>query len=136
MCLLLISPVYFERSVEFIPEYLQLDTQQKLRNAIKKGLSSRHKKPGYVYALDVSGKLVLKIGFSENVKERHKQWQTKHPLSIKDVRGWWPKTIIEVKDDDKTLIQTLIDSNDQGAFVTHVAYLHPDFPKVLYSDLK
>ncbi|KAG2041396.1 hypothetical protein BDR03DRAFT_979376 [Suillus americanus] len=139
---------------EFIPQYLQPGTQQKLRNAIKKGLSSKDKKPGYPLQRPGSQrKLVLKIGFSENVRRRHEEWQKNHP-SIKDVRGWWPKTMIEAKDDDETLIQTLIKSNDQGTFglmaaklerlvhielgdlVTHLAYLHPNFPEVHFSDFK
>ncbi|KAG2114799.1 uncharacterized protein F5147DRAFT_822334 [Suillus discolor] len=123
-----------------------------------RNLSERSKIPGYVYALNVfdpenEGKLSLKIGYSKDVKKRHAEWKNKCRSSIKDVRGWWPQTIIEAKDDDELAIQKLIRDNRQGDkgpmaehlerlvhielkdLATHAAYLHPDFPDVHFSDI-
>ncbi|KAG1736794.1 hypothetical protein EDB19DRAFT_1720374 [Suillus lakei] len=63
---------------------------------------------------DHEGKLLLKVGVSEDVKKRHAEWKSQCKSYIKDVRGWWPQTIIEAKDDDETLIQTLIENDQQG----------------------
>ncbi|KAG2157614.1 uncharacterized protein EDB93DRAFT_1304018 [Suillus bovinus] len=143
---------------DYIPEYLQRDSQQKLRNAITGNISERLKIPGYVYALNVfdpenEEKLSLKIGYSKDVKKRHAQWKNKCRSSIKDVRGWWPQTIVEAKDDDEMEIRKLIQDNRQGHkgpmaeqlerlvhieledLVTHTPYLHPNFPDVHYSDI-
>ncbi|KAG2124536.1 hypothetical protein BD769DRAFT_875854 [Suillus cothurnatus] len=148
----------FVRFCDYIPEYLQPDTQQQLRKAITREISERFRIPGYVYALNVfdpeiEGKLSLKIGYSNDVKKRHTEWKDKCRSSIKDVRGWWPRTIIEAKDDDEMLIQELIGNNRQGDkgpmaeqlerlvhielkdLATHAPYLHPNFPDVHFSDI-
>lgn len=148
----------FVRFCDYIPEYLQPDTRQRLRNAITRDISERFRIPGYVYALNVfdpeiEGKLSLKIGYSNDVKKRHAEWRNKCRSSIRDVRGWWPGTIIEAKDDDKMSIQELIGNNRQGAkgpmaehlerlvhielndLATHAPYLHPNFPDVHFSDI-
>ncbi|KAG1790892.1 uncharacterized protein HD556DRAFT_1241402, partial [Suillus plorans] len=142
----------------YIPEYLQLDTQRNLRKTMTRDLSERSKIPGYVYALNVfdpenEEKLSLKIGYSKDVKKRYAEWKNKCRSSIKDVRGWWPQTIIEAKDDDELAIQKLIRNNRQGDkgpmaeqlerlvhielkdLATHAAYLHPNFPDVHCSDI-
>ncbi|KAG2041389.1 hypothetical protein BDR03DRAFT_1007224 [Suillus americanus] len=156
--LLLISLDLFERSIDYIPGYLQPDTQQQLRNAITGEISERVRIRGYVYALNVfdpenEGKLSLKIGYSNDVKKRHAEWKNKCRSSIKNVCGWWPQTIIEVKDDDEVLIQELIGNNRQGDkgpmaehlerlvhielndLATHAPYLRPSFPDVHFSDV-
>ncbi|KAG1736796.1 hypothetical protein EDB19DRAFT_1637427, partial [Suillus lakei] len=76
---------------------------------------------------------------------RHTEWKNKCCSAIKDVRGWWPQTIIEARNDDDMLIQKLIGANRQGAkgpmaehlerlvhielkdLATHAPYLHPWF---------
>ncbi|KAG1882867.1 hypothetical protein F4604DRAFT_309799 [Suillus subluteus] len=148
----------FVHFCDYIPEYLQPDTQKRLRNAITREISERFRIPGYVYALNVfdpeiEGKLSLKIGYSNDVKKRHAEWKNKCRSSIKDVRGWWPGTIIEAKDDNEMSIQELIGNNRQGAkgpmaehlerlvhielndLATHAPYLHPNFPDVHFSDV-
>ncbi|KAG2351439.1 hypothetical protein BDR07DRAFT_1444292, partial [Suillus spraguei] len=63
---------------------------------------------------------------------------------MKDIRGWWPQTISEAKDDDEI-------NNQQGAkgpmaaylerlvhielkdLATHAPYLHPNCPNVCFS---
>ncbi|KAG2048780.1 hypothetical protein BDR06DRAFT_749473 [Suillus hirtellus] len=149
----------FVRFCDYIPEYLQEDTRRELRKAITRNLSERSKTPGYVYALNVfdpenEEKLSLKIGYSKDVKKRHAEWKNKCRSSIKDVRGWWPLTIIEAQDDDELAIQKLIRNNRQGDkgpmaeqlerlvhielkdLATHAAYLHPNFPDVHFSDIQ
>ncbi|KAG2120024.1 hypothetical protein DEU56DRAFT_904790 [Suillus clintonianus] len=150
-----------EKSVLFcdhIPKYLQEETQRELRTAITRNLTKTVREPGHVYALNVSdlgieGKLSLKVGYSCDVKKRHASWQLQCPSVIKDVRGWWPETIIEKKDDDDISIQKLIGNNQQGDkgpmakqlerlvhielgdLATHAPYLHPNFPDVQFSDI-
>ncbi|KAG2348419.1 hypothetical protein BDR05DRAFT_874473, partial [Suillus weaverae] len=100
---------------------------------------------------EIEGKLSLKIGYSNNVKKRHAEWKNNCRSSIKDVRGWWPQTIIEAKDDDEMLIRKRIEGNDQGNkgpmaeqlerlvhielkdLATHAPYLHPEFPDIHFS---
>ncbi|KIK37396.1 hypothetical protein CY34DRAFT_15741 [Suillus luteus UH-Slu-Lm8-n1] len=143
---------------DYIPEYLQPDTQRKLRKAITGNISEKLRIPGYVYALNVcdpeiEGKLSLKIGFSKDVKKRHAEWKKKCHSSIRDIRGWWPLTIIEDKDDDEISIQKFIGDDHQGIkgpmaeqlerlvhielkdLATHAPYLHPNFPDVHFSDI-
>lgn len=143
---------------DYIPEYLQPDTQRKLRKAITGNISEKLRIPGYVYALNVcdpetEGKLSLKIGFSKDVKKRHAEWKKTCHSSIRDIRGWWPLTIIEDKDDDEISIQKLIGDDHQGIkgpmaeqlerlvhielkdLATHAPYLHPNFPDVHFSDI-
>lgn len=119
-----------------------------------RNVSEKSRTPGYVYALNVfdpEGKLSLKIGYSKDVKKRHAEWKNKCRSSIKDIRGWWPQTISEAKDDDEMLIQKLVRNNQQGAkgpmaaylerlvhielkdLATHAPYLHPNFPNVHFS---
>ncbi|KAG0705290.1 hypothetical protein DFH29DRAFT_907133 [Suillus ampliporus] len=143
----------YVRFCDYIPEYLQPDTQRKLRVAITKKISETDRKPGYVYALNVDdpenkGKLSLKIGYSNNVKKRYAEWKSQCRY-MKDIRGWWPETIIKVEDDVEVLIQKLIvGHNTQGNvgpmaaqlerlvhielkdLVAYAPYLDPNFPDV------
>ncbi|KAG1748922.1 uncharacterized protein EDB91DRAFT_1047546, partial [Suillus paluster] len=145
---------------DYIPGYLQPDTQKKLRNTIKKGLGERDRKSGYVYALNVfdpenEGKLSLKIGYTVRaVKKRHADWKAQCRSYIKGVRGWWPETIKEREDDDEVSIQKLLENNMEGVvgpivvqlerlvhielqdLATHAPYLRPDFPDVRLSDVQ
>ena len=95
----------------------------------------------------------MKIGFSKDVKKRHAEWKKTCHSSIRDIRGWWPLTIIEDKDDDEISIQKLIGDDHQGIkgpmaeqlerlvhielkdLATHAPYLHPNFPDVHFSDI-
>jgi hypothetical protein len=45
----------FDYLIDYIPAYLQGDTQRKLRAAITRNFSERDKIPGYIYALNVTG---------------------------------------------------------------------------------
>jgi len=150
---------YFVHFCDYIPQYLQYDTQKKLRDAIGKVLEAKNKMPGYVYALKVTdpeneGKLAFKVGYSGNVKNRYTRW--KHDCSyITGIRGWWPGSIdaLDLDDNDESLIEKLITSNQQGAagpmagqlerlvhieladLATHAPYLHPGFPDITYQDV-
>ncbi|OJA10426.1 hypothetical protein AZE42_10076 [Rhizopogon vesiculosus] len=143
---------------DYIPQYLQADTQQKLRDAIsKKDLNVKDIMPGYVYALKVTdpeheGKLAFKVGYSGNVRNRYNEWKDDCSY-ITGFRGWWPGSIDPLADHDESLIEELIASNQQGNagpmagqlerlvhieladLATYAPYLHPGFPDITYRDV-
>ncbi|OAX40339.1 hypothetical protein K503DRAFT_623933 [Rhizopogon vinicolor AM-OR11-026] len=141
----------------YIPQYLQQDTQRKLRDAIEKGLTEKDTMPGYVYALNVTdpeheGKLAFKVGYSKNVTDRYSRWKNICKY-ITGIRGWWPRSINAPNDYDESLVEKLITSNQQGDagpmagqlerlvhieltdLATHAPYLHPSFPNITYRDV-
>ncbi|KAJ8592616.1 hypothetical protein M405DRAFT_732918 [Rhizopogon salebrosus TDB-379] len=147
-----------DRFVEFsnyIPQYLQRDTQLALRVEMEKAASPADV-PGYIYTYEIRDPkrpsvIQLKIGRTVNLVKRLDQWDKQCGSKMQIVRGWWPD-IMDDSDDDGTngsLLKGSIKAGEPGPLchrverlvhieladlVVHTPYLDPGFPKVDNSD--
>lgn len=144
-----------DRFVEFgnyIPQYLQRDTQLALRVEMEKAASPADV-PGYIYTYEIRDKkqpsvIQLKVGRAVNLVKRLDQWDKQCGSKMQIPRGWWPHS-----DDNGTsgsLLKGSIKAGEPGPLchrverlvhieladlVVYTPYLDPKFPKVDNSDL-
>jgi hypothetical protein len=86
---------------DWIPDYLQPDTQVALRVEMEKPRSQADV-PGYIYTFEIRDpntptKVHLKVGRAVNLVKRIDQWGKQCGSKEQILRGWWPGT---VEDDD------------------------------------
>ncbi|KAG2364963.1 hypothetical protein BDR07DRAFT_1354361 [Suillus spraguei] len=141
---------------DYIPQYLQRDTQLALRVEMEKAASTSDV-PGYIYTYEIRdpkrpGVIQLKVGRAVNLTKRLDQWGKQCGSKVPIVRGWWPGTVEDESDDDGTngsLLTGNIRAGQPGPLchrverlvhieladlVVHTPYLDPKFPKVDNSD--
>ncbi|KAG1868800.1 hypothetical protein C8R48DRAFT_701426 [Suillus tomentosus] len=141
---------------DYIPQYLQRDTQLALRVEMEKAASTSDV-PGYIYTYEIRdtkrpGVIQLKVGRAVNLTKRLDQWGKQCGSKVPIVRGWWPGTVEDESDDDGTngsLLTGNIKAGEPGPLchrverlvhieladlVVHTPYLDPKFPKVDNSD--
>ncbi|KAG2075881.1 hypothetical protein BDR04DRAFT_1090645 [Suillus decipiens] len=142
---------------DYIPQYLQRDTQLALRVEMEKAASTSDV-PGYIYTYEIRdpkrpGVIQLKVGRAVNLTKRLDQWGKQCGSKVPIVRGWWPGTVEDESDDDGTngsLLTGNIRAGQPGPLchrverlvhieladlVVHTPYLDPKFPKVDKSDI-
>ncbi|KAG1736799.1 hypothetical protein EDB19DRAFT_1910132 [Suillus lakei] len=140
---------------DYIPQYLQRDTQLALRVEMEKAASTSDV-PGYIYTYEIRDPkrpsvIQLKVGRAVNLTKRLDQWGKQCGSKV-IVRGWWPGTVEDDSDDDGTngsLLTGNIKAGEPGPLchrverlvhieladlVVHTPYLDSKFPKVDNSD--
>lgn len=141
---------------DYIPQYLQRDTQLALRVEMEKAASTSDV-PGYIYTYEIRDPkrlniIQLKVGRAVNLTKRLDQWGKQCGSKVPIVRGWWPGTVEDESGDDGTngsLLTGNIKAGEPGPLchrverlvhieladlVVHTPYLDPKFPKVDNSD--
>ncbi|OAX40337.1 hypothetical protein K503DRAFT_687731 [Rhizopogon vinicolor AM-OR11-026] len=146
-----------DRFADYIPPYLQRDTQLALRVEMEKAASLADV-PGYIYTYEIRDPkrpsvIQLKVGRTVNLAKRLDQWDKQCGSKMQIVRGWWPVTVENDSDDDGTngsLLKGSLKAGEPGPLchrverlvhieladlVVHMPYLNPKFPKIDNSDL-
>ncbi|KAF9244254.1 hypothetical protein BU15DRAFT_42162 [Melanogaster broomeanus] len=137
---------------DYIPKYLQADTQARLRQHMAKPPSSDDE-PGYIYAFEIRDSkrpdvIQIKVGRATALNRRLHQWSKACGSQEQILRGWWPRTV-ESDDVDASLVTGNIEPSRSGLFSyhverlvhleladlsVHVPYLEPDWPHSNKSD--
>ncbi|KAH7927086.1 hypothetical protein BV22DRAFT_1007776 [Leucogyrophana mollusca] len=134
----------------YIPQYLQRDTQLALRVEMEKTTSSSDV-PGYIYTFEIRDPkrpevIQFKVGRAVKLAKRLDEWAKQCGSKEQVVRGWWPGS---VEDDDDpangSLLRGRIREGKKGPLchrverlvhieladlAVHAPYLDPKFPKV------
>ncbi|KAF9228727.1 hypothetical protein BS17DRAFT_772413 [Gyrodon lividus] len=150
-------PGQADRFVEFgdyIPRYLQTDTQLALRVEMEKAPASADV-PGYIYTFEIRDPkrptmIQLKVGRAVNLNKRLDQWDKQCESKVQIPRGWWPGTVEGEDDSTSTsLLKGNIKAGEPGPFChrverlvhieladlsVHAPYLEPGWPKFDTSD--
>ncbi|KAF7971326.1 hypothetical protein HWV62_21414 [Athelia sp. TMB] len=79
---------------DWIPDYLEQDTQLALRVEMEKG-SSNNDTSGYIYTYEIRDptsldKVQFKVGRTVNLVKRLDQWEKQCSSKEQILRGWWP----------------------------------------------
>ncbi|KAG9086735.1 hypothetical protein FRC07_012996 [Ceratobasidium sp. 392] len=87
----------FQHTKDWIPEYLQPDTQAALRAEMEKPASTADK-PGYIYAYEIRNpktpkEVHIKVGRAINLVKRLDEWSKQCVSREVILRGWWPGTV-------------------------------------------
>ncbi|KAF9244252.1 hypothetical protein BU15DRAFT_42145 [Melanogaster broomeanus] len=137
---------------DYIPKYLQADTQARLRQHMEKPPSSADES-GYIYAFEIRDSkrpdvIQIKVGRAGVLNKRLHQWSKACGSQEQILRGWWPRTV-ESDDVTASLITGNIEPGRSGLFSHHVErlvhleladlsvhlpYLEPDWPNSNKSD--
>ncbi|KAF9244255.1 hypothetical protein BU15DRAFT_59575 [Melanogaster broomeanus] len=145
-------PDRFVNFNDYIPKYLQADTQARLRQHMAKPPSSDDE-PGYIYAFEIRDSkrpdvIQIKVGRATALNRRLHQWSKACGSQEQILRGWWPRTV-ESDDVDASLVTGNIEPSRSGLFSyhverlvhleladlsVHVPYLEPDWPHSNKSD--
>ncbi|KAF8120951.1 hypothetical protein EV363DRAFT_1406710 [Boletus edulis] len=96
---------------DYIPKYLQMDTQLALRVEMEKATSLADV-PGYIYTFEIRDPkrpdvIQLKVGRTVNIVKRLDQWDKQCGSKIQIPRGWWPDTV----EDDNGIGGSLLKGN-------------------------
>ncbi|KAH8833902.1 hypothetical protein DL96DRAFT_1666885 [Flagelloscypha sp. PMI_526] len=129
---------------DWIPGYLQPDTQLALRVEMEKA-RSLSEKPGYIYTFEIrdpnSPKTIkLKVGRAVNLNKRIDQWAKQCKSKEQVLRGWYPS-----KEDPDSLMKGRVDPGPPGGachrlerlihleladLISSEIYLDPKWPSV------
>ncbi|KAH7889992.1 hypothetical protein F5I97DRAFT_1800626 [Phlebopus sp. FC_14] len=148
-----------DRFVEFsdyVPVYLQIDTQLALRAEMEKATSSADV-PGYIYTYEIRDPakpkvIQLKVGRAVNLNKRLDQWDRQCGSKVQIVRGWWPGTVDDESEDgaNGSLLKGHIKAGEAGPLChrverlvhieladlsLHAPYMEPSWPKVNKRDV-
>jgi hypothetical protein len=136
------------RFADYIPKYLQVDTQLALRVEMEKATSLADV-PGYIYTFEIRGNVVpvlvpheqrawmmfnfadlkrpdviqLKVGRAVNLVKRLDQWDKQCGSKIQIPRGWWPGTVEDHDGTGGSLLKGNIKAGDPGPFCHRVERL-------------
>ncbi|KAJ1310389.1 hypothetical protein OPQ81_007127 [Rhizoctonia solani] len=109
---------------EWIPSYLQPDTQAALRAEMEKPASASDK-DGYIYAYEIRNpktpnEVHIKVGRAVNLVKRLDEWSKQCVSREVIIRGWWPGTIEENNQDDSnnsvSLLKGKINPGEKGKY--------------------
>ncbi|CAE6418512.1 unnamed protein product [Rhizoctonia solani] len=109
---------------EWIPSYLQPDTQAALRAEMEKPASSSDK-DGYIYAYEIRNpntpdEVHIKVGRAVNLVKRLDEWSKQCVSREVIIRGWWPGTIEDNDQDDSansvSLLKGRINPGEKGKY--------------------
>ncbi|QRV86156.1 hypothetical protein RhiJN_14174 [Ceratobasidium sp. AG-Ba] len=93
---------------EWIPEYLQPETQASLRAEMEKPASLADK-PGYIYAYEIRNpktpkEVHIKVGRAINLVKRLDEWGKQCVSREVILRGWWPGTVEDNDQDNNNSV--------------------------------
>ncbi|CAE6364235.1 unnamed protein product [Rhizoctonia solani] len=109
---------------EWIPDYLQPDTQTALRAEMEKPASASDK-DGYIYAYEIRNpktpnEVHIKVGRAINLVKRLDEWSKQCVSREVIIRGWWPGTIEDNDQDDSansvSLLKGRINPGEKGKY--------------------
>ncbi|CAE6427510.1 unnamed protein product [Rhizoctonia solani] len=109
---------------EWIPDYLQPDTQTALRAEMEKPASVSDK-DGYIYAYEIRNpktpnEVHIKVGRAVNLVKRLDEWSKQCVSREVIIRGWWPGTIEDNDQDDSansvSLLKGKINPGEKGKY--------------------
>ncbi|CAE6459753.1 unnamed protein product [Rhizoctonia solani] len=109
---------------EWIPDYLQPDTQAALRAEMEKPASTSDK-DGYIYAYEIRNpktpsEVHIKVGRAINLVKRLDEWSKQCVSREVIIRGWWPGTIEDNNQDDSSnsvsLLKGKINPGEKGKY--------------------
>ncbi|KAF8744547.1 hypothetical protein RHS02_02354, partial [Rhizoctonia solani] len=110
--------------IDWIPNYLQQDTQAALRAEMEKPASASDK-DGYIYAYEIRNpntpdEVHIKVGRAVNLVKRLDEWGKQCVSREVIIRGWWPGTIEENDQDDSSnpvsLLKGKINPGEKGKY--------------------
>ncbi|CAE7113759.1 unnamed protein product [Rhizoctonia solani] len=109
---------------EWVPDYLQTDTQAALRAEMEKPASASDK-DGYIYAYEIRNpktpnEVHIKVGRAVNLVKRLDEWSKQCVSREVIIRGWWPGTIEDNDQDDSansvSLLKGKINPGEKGKY--------------------
>lgn len=135
---------------DWIPKYLQSDTQVALRLEMEKARTSSDV-PGYIYTFEIRDPEVkdtvkLKVGRAVNLVKRIDQWGKQCGSKEQVLRGWYPGTVEpEDQQSDISLMKGRVKAGEKGPWchrlerlihleladlVATGVYINPTWPKL------
>ncbi|KAF9792246.1 hypothetical protein BJ322DRAFT_1097464 [Thelephora terrestris] len=148
-----------KNGLNWIPSYLNTDTQAALRSEMSK-LPSAADVAGYIYTFEIRDEsdpdhIHLKVGRAVNLTKRLDQWDKQCGTKQREhiIRGWWPGTVEASNDvvNGGSLLKGKVVAGDKGAYchrlerlihlelgdlVLSRQYINPAFPKLDADDVK
>ncbi|KAF8654147.1 hypothetical protein AX16_003676 [Volvariella volvacea WC 439] len=106
---------------DWIPEYLQQDTQVALRVEMEKA-RTQSDVPGYIYTFEIredspSETIKLKVGRAVNLVKRIDQWGKQCGSKEQILRGWYPGTVEDGQDSsDVSLMKGRVKAGEKAAW--------------------
>ncbi|KAF8842510.1 hypothetical protein BDN67DRAFT_899046 [Paxillus ammoniavirescens] len=146
-------PGHEEKFIEFgdyIPKYLQTDTQLALKVEMEKKPTSSDVS-GYIYTFEIRDPkrpnvIQLKVGRTVNLNKRLDQWDKQCQSKVQIPRGWWPGTVEGDEDGPSiSLLKGNIKAGEPGPYShrverlvhieladlsLHAPYLEQDWPEL------
>ncbi|KAH7908590.1 hypothetical protein BJ138DRAFT_1157352 [Hygrophoropsis aurantiaca] len=89
---------------DYIPQYLQRDTQLALRVEMEKAASASDV-PGYIYTFEIRDttrpkRIQFKVGRAVNLVKRLDEWAKQCGSKEQVIRGWWPGSVQDGENGD------------------------------------
>ncbi|KAF8894506.1 hypothetical protein BD779DRAFT_1501481 [Infundibulicybe gibba] len=103
---------------DWIPDYLQSETQVALRVEMEKA-HSQSDVPGYIYTFEIRDPravktIKLKVGRAVNLVKRIDQWGKQCGSKEQVLRGWYPGTVEPGDDGDPSLMRGRVKAGEKG----------------------